>query len=146
MEGMDINWLALVVASILPLVTGFIWYNPKVFGTAWMKETGMTEEKAKSMNPGKTYGLAVVFAFLIAFMIWPMVMMGGAPDEPHGTAQFMTFKHGALHGSMLALFIVLPVFATNALFEMKSAKYVLINVGYWVVTMALMGGIINAWP
>lgn len=145
MEGMDINWLAVVVASILPLVTGFIWYNPKVFGTAWMKETGMTEEKAKSMNPGKTYGLAVVFAFLIAFKLWPEVMLGGAPTDPHGTEAYMTFKHGALHGAMLALFVVLPVFATNALFEMKSAKYVLINVGYWVVTMALMGGLINAW-
>ena len=36
-------------------------------------------------------------------------------------------------------------FATNALFEMKSAKYVLINVGYWILTFALMGGLLNAW-
>jgi hypothetical protein len=140
----NINWIAIVVAAILPLGTGFLWYGP-LFGKAWMKETGMTEEKAKSMNPGKTYGLAVVFAFLIAFFIWPMVFFGGSPEDPHGTAPFMTFKHGALHGAMLALFVVLPVFATNALFEMKSAKYVMINVGYWVVTMALMAGLINAW-
>ena len=146
MEGMDINWLALVAACIVPLVVGFIWYNPKVFGAAWMKETGMTEEKARQMNPAKTYGLAVIMAFLIAFFIWPMVMMGGGPDMPHGPGgDFMTFKHGALHGSMLAVFIVLPVFATNALFEQKSFKYVMINVGYWVVTMAIMGGLINAW-
>lgn len=143
---MQINWIALVVAAILPLVTGFIWYHPKVLGTAWMKETGMTEEKAKTMNPGKTYGLAVLMAFILALFIWPMVFLGGAPpDDLHGTEAFLTFKHGALHGSMLALFVVLPVFATNALFEMKSFKYVAINVGYWVVTMALMGGIINAW-
>ena len=145
MEEFDINWLALIAASILPLVTGFIWYNPKVFGTVWMKESGMTEEKAKSMNPGKTYGLAVLLAFLAAFFIWPMVFLGGAPGEAHGADPFMTFKHGALHGAMLALFIVLPVFGTNALFEMKSFKYVAINVGYWIITFALMGGIINAW-
>ena len=143
---MQINWIALVVAAILPLVTGFIWYHPKVLGTAWMKETGMTEEKAKTMNPGKTYGLAVIMAFLLALFIWPMVFLGGAPpDDLHGTEAFLTFKHGALHGSMLALFVVLPVFAINSLFEMKSFKYVAINVGYWVVTMALMGGIVNAW-
>ena len=145
MENFDINWIALIVAAIIPLVTGFIWYNPKVFGAAWMKETGMTEEKAKSMNPGKTYGLAVVFAFLIAFSLWAQVMVGGGPGEAHGVDPYMTFKHGAFHGALLGLFIVLPVFATNALFEMKSAKYVLINVGYWVLTMALMGGLINAW-
>jgi len=145
MEEMDINWLALIVASILPLVTGFIWYNPKVFGTAWMKESGMTMEKAQQMNPAKTYGLAVIMAFLIAFFIWPMVFMGGPEDMKHGTEAYVTFKHGALHGAMLGLFVALPVLATNALFEQKSFKYVMINAGYWVLTMALMGGIINGW-
>ncbi len=144
MDGMDINWLAIIAASILPLVTGFLWYGP-LFGKAWMKESGMTEEKAKTMNPAKTYGLAVVFAFLIAFMLWAFVMTGGGPGEPHGTKQFLTFKHGAFHGTILALFVALPLLATNALFEMKSFKYVAINVGYWIVTMALMGGIINVW-
>lgn len=140
----DINWLALAAASILPLATGFLWYGP-LFGKAWMKESGMTEEKAKNMNPAKTYGLAVVFAFLIAFNLFPTVFLGGPPEMPHGTEPFMTFKHGALHGAFLAIFTILPAFATNALFEQKSYKYVAINVGYWVVTMALMGGIINAW-
>ena len=146
MEEMNINWLAIAVATILPMVVGFIWYNPKVFGTAWMKESGMTEEKAKQMNPAKTYGLALVMAFLIAFFIWPQVFLGGAPDDPHGVEPYMTFKHGALHGSMVGLFVALPVLATNSLFEQKSFRYVLINAGYWVVTMALMGGVINAWP
>jgi len=146
MEEMNINWIAMVVAAILPLVTGFIWYNPKVFGTAWMKESGMTEEKAKSMNPGKTYGLAVVMAFLIAFAIWPSVMMGGAPGMEHGPGgDFMTFKHGALHGALLGITLAMPVLATNALFEQKSFQYVIINAGYWIVTMSLMGGLINAW-
>ena len=145
MEEMNINWLALIAASVLPLVTGFLWYGP-LFGKAWMKETGITEEMAKKMNPAKTYGLAVVFAFLVAFFIWPMVMMGGPADMPHGPGgDFMTFKHGALHGSMLGLFVALPVLATNGLFEQKSFKLIAINAGYWVVTMALMGGIINAW-
>ena len=144
MEEMNINWIAMVVAAILPLVTGFIWYNPKVFGTAWMKESGMTEEKAKSMNPGKTYGLAVVMAFLIAFALWPEVLLGGAPSDPHGTEAFMTFKHGAFHGALLGFTVAMPVLATNALFEQKSFKYVAINAGYWIVTMALMGGLINA--
>lgn len=146
MDGMDINWLAVVAASILPLVTGFIWYNPKVFGTAWMKETGMTEEKAKQMNPGKTYGLAVVLAFFAAFFLWGQVMIGGGPGMPHGPeGEFMTFGHGAFHGALVALVVVLPVFGTNALFEQKSFKYVAINVGYWVVTFALMAGLLNAW-
>ena len=146
MEEMSINWLALVCAAILPLIIGFIWYGP-LFGKAWMNETGMTEAKAKQMNPAKTYGLAVIFSFLVVFFIVPQVFLGGMPpDELHGAEQFITFKHGALHGAIIGLFIVLPVFAINALFEQKSAKYIIINAGYWVLTMSLMAGLINAWP
>jgi len=145
MENFSPNWMALVAAAISALVIGFLWYNPKTFGTIWMKESGMTEEKAKSMNPAKTYGLAVIFAFLAATYLWMNVIIGGPDDMRHGTEAFMTFKHGALHGSMFAFCFILPVFATNALFEQKSFKYVAINVGYWIVTFAVMGGIVNAW-
>ena len=141
----NINWIALVVAALIPLATGFIWYGP-VFGKAWMKESGMTMEKAQQMNPVKTYGLCVVFAFILAFYLNIEVFTGGAPpDDLHGTEAFMTFKHGLLHGAFLPVFTILPAFATNALFEQKSFKYVAINVGYWIVTSALMGGLINAW-
>lgn len=141
---MNINWLAIVAAAILPLVTGFLWYGP-LFGKAWMKESGMTEEKAKQMNPAKTYGIAVILSFFIAFSIWPMVFTGGGPGMPHGVEPYLTFKHGAFHGAMLGIFVAFPVLAINSLFEQKSFKYVAINAGYWILTMALMGGIINAW-
>ena len=56
------------------------------------------------------------------------------------------FKHGAFHAVLIAgLFIVLPVFATNALFERKSVKYVAVNVSYWIICLGIMGGIIAAW-
>ena len=45
----------------------------------------------------------------------------------------------------MGFLVAMPVLSTNALFEQKSFKYVMINAGYWIVTMALMGGLINAW-
>ena len=44
---MEFNFLAILVAALSSFVVGFIWYNPKVFGTIWMKEIGMTEEQAQ---------------------------------------------------------------------------------------------------
>jgi hypothetical protein len=35
--------------------------------------------------------------------------------------------------------------ATNALFERKGYKYVLVNAGYWIVCLGIMGGIVAAW-
>ncbi len=51
-----INFLILLAADVVPLIIGFVWYNPKVFGTAWMKARDMTEEKAKWANMGLIFG------------------------------------------------------------------------------------------
>lgn len=141
-----INFLALIVASLSTLVLGFIWYNPKVFGTIWMNEIGMTEEKAKKANMGLVFGLSVVMAFLVSFFLFTNVLIGGPDGMRHGTEAFLTFKHGAVHGAFLGLGVVLPVIVTNGLYEQRSLKYMLVVSGYWVVAFVIMGGIINAWP
>ena len=159
---MEINFLAIFVAAASALVIGFIWYNPKVFGTAWLRAAEMTEEKMKGASMGKIFGLALIFAFLLALamqmltihQIGAMGMIGGDLEaakpsfeafmNDYGTA-YRTFKHGALHGAMSGVFIALPIIGTNALFERKGAKYIFINSGYWIVTMAVMGAIVCGW-
>lgn len=159
---MEFNFLAIVVAALSALVIGFIWYNPKTFGTAWMQAANMTEEKIKGANMAKIFGLALFFAFLLAFILNTIVihqsgvvsLVGGDPSKAlpsyqsfmndYGNA-FRTFKHGVLHGVIAGIFIALPILGTNALFERKSAKYILINSGYWIVTLGVMGGIICGW-
>ena len=60
--------------------------------------------------------------------------------------EFRTFKHGTFHGTLGGLAFALPILGTNALFERKGFKYIAINVGFWTISMALMGGIICAFP
>ena len=157
---MEMNYLAVLVATLSSFVVGFVWYNPKVFGTIWMNEIGMTEEKAKTGNMAKIFGLTFVFAFLIAFMMPTLVIHqigalqlagGNEKDEAflaymqvHGH-MFRSFGHGALHGFFASLFVVVPVIATNCLFEQKSFKYAAVTSGYWIVVMTLMGAIICGW-
>ncbi len=144
MEGFDINWIAIAVAAIVPLVVGSIYYGP-LFGKVWQKEVGITDEELKAGNYVKIFGLSLLFAVVLAFTIWAEVMMGGAPGEAHGQAPYLTFKHGALHGVLLSVFFLLPILGTIALYERKSLRYVLLTVGYWGISMAIMGGIINVW-
>lgn len=159
---MEINFLALLAAAASTLVVGFIWYNPKVFGTIWMQESGMTQDKMKGANMALIFGLSVVYAFLIAMVIqmlsihqWGAYsMVQGDPThiKPSFDAfmadygsEFRTFKHGALHGFLTGLFLALPMIATNSLYERKSWKYTLISGGYWTVCFMIMGGIVCAW-
>jgi hypothetical protein len=159
---MNINFLALILAAFSTLVIGGIWYNPKVFGTIWMRETGtkMEENFSKTKMFGM-FAMAVFYAFLISFLLQVIVihqygalgMVGGDPSKAlpsynafmadYGT-NFRTFKHGMLHGTIAGLFFALPVVGTGAIFERRSWKYVLISGGYWVVCCMIMGGIICA--
>jgi len=161
---MEFNFYAILVSAFSSLVVGFVWYNPKVFGTIWMNETGMTEEKAQKGNMLKIFGLTFVYSLMLAFIMSALVVhqfgalgMIGGPDfiataKPSYAAfmadygdNFRTFKHGALHGFMSGLFLGLPIIAINSLFEQKSWKYIAITAGYWTVIMTIMGAIICGW-
>lgn len=158
---MQINFVALFLAAIVTLVTGFIWYSPKVFGTIWMKENNLTQEELKKGNMLKIFGLTYVFSLMITVTLMSLTihqsgaigMVGGPPlidSAKPSFAAFMadygmayrTFKHGALHGFMSGLFFAFPLIGINGLFERKSWKYIFIHSGYWILTLTLMGGII----
>jgi hypothetical protein len=133
----NVNWLSLILAALIPMVVGFIWYNPKVFGNAWMASIGMTEEKAKEANMALTFGLSFVMALLLAFF---MLMFVNGPGQE---GEFDTFKHGAFHGVFIAILVGMPILVTNGLFEQKNFKNLAINTGYWIVTLALVGGVVD---
>lgn len=163
------NILAVLVAAIVPLIIGFIWYNPKVLGNAWMQASGLTDEKLKGANMALVFGLTFVLSFLFAFFLQAMVIHQfhiqsvffdyreqiKDPNTPEGALfkQVMdlvgmghrTFGHGAFHGVLGGIFFVMPILAINAMFERKGFKYIAINVGYWTICMAIMGGIVSAW-
>ena len=161
----EINIWIVPVAALIPLIIGFIWYNPKVLGNAWMQAAGLTDEKIKGANMGLIFFLSYIFACLIGFQLLPItihqlslqsVLMGEEGLMTEGSelqqyisdflsrygTNFRTFKHGAFHGTIAGILTAFPVLATNALFERKSWKYIWINAGYWIISMMLMGGVI----
>lgn len=164
------NLLIVLLAALIPLVMGFIWYHPKVFGNAWMKAADINEEKMKGANMALIFGLTFLLSFFLAFALQfvtihqfhlgsivmnePGIRDFDATSEAgkmvsdfmtrYGT-NFRTFKHGALHGTISGILIAFPIVGVNALFERKGGKYIFINAGFWTVCMALMGGVVCAF-
>lgn len=159
----------IAIAALVPTIIGFIWYNPKVFGTAWMASAGLTPESAmKGFNMPLVFGLSLLLSFLLAGSMLGLVihqfgffsLLAGAEDQKtladhssvlyshvkyimdNNGGSFRTFKHGALHGTLLGVFTILPIIATGAMFERKGFKYIAINASYWIVCLAIMGAII----
>lgn len=159
---MEMNFLAILAAAFSSQLVGMIWYNPKVFGNAWMKATGVTEEQARGGNMWVSMLLGVVYAFFVAvFIQFVAIHQIGAVSatidiagvDPTVLSNYLsaygdtyrTFKHGALHGAMFGLFFVFPIIATGAMYEKRSFKYALISGGYWTVTLMIMAGIVCGW-
>lgn len=133
----ETNWLAVFITALSSMVIGFIWYNPKVFGTAWMKATGLTPDAAKKSNMAVIFGLSYLCSVVVCAFLSTWVH----PDE-----NYSPFVHGAYHGMMLSAFVAVPFVIQNALYETRGWKYTLINVSYTVVTMGVEGGILFLWP
>ena len=142
------NIVPILVAALIPTIVGFLYYNPKTVGGHWMKALGKTEEELQEgFNMAVTMGVSLLLSFVLAFGINAVTELTHKSVEGgelvHGS--FHTFQHGALHGVILAVLFIVPSFITNGLFERKSWKLMLINVGYWVITFALIGGLTDAW-
>lgn len=137
------NLLAIVIAALIPMFMGFIYYHPKVFGKAWMDSLGLNEEDLKKGNMGVILGISLVMSILLSMFMLVNV------DGPGQEGEFDTFKHGVFHGVLIGIMVAMPVLVTNGLFERKNLKNLAINTLYWIITIGLMGGVIdmlNHWP
>lgn len=151
------NILAILVAALVPMIVGFIWYNPKVLGNAWIKASGLDEEKMKSANMVLIFCLTFVFSLMMAFFMQAIVIHQfhiasvffdyreqiKDATTPEGalykqvmdlvSSGHRTFGHGMFHGILGSLFLVLPIVAINAMFERRGFKYIAINLGFWMI-------------
>lgn len=135
----NINWLSMVLATMTPMVIGYFYYHKALFGKVWMDSIGITDKKTNKVNTVITVGVALVFSFFLSFFLLDF-NNGGINQE----GDFDTFKHGVWHGVFIAITTVTPVIIVNGLFGKRVWKNMLINILYWVITLALMGGILDA--
>lgn len=134
MEGVTVNWLAVFVAGLAGFVVGGLWYSPLLFGRAWMRAAGVTEEQLAVGDKGKIFGLSLIFLLIMSYCLAMFLQTPG-----------ITLQSGAFYGFLTGFGWIFFAFGVVGLFELRSWTYIFANGGYWVVTMTLMGGILGGW-
>lgn len=129
---MSINYLALIIAAIIPMIVGFIWYGP-LFGKQWMKLAGVTKKdmEAKKSEMPKTYGIMLVASLVMAYVLSQFVTTGGAIS-------------GAMVGFWIWLGFVVTVKLTDVLFNGNPKQLFYIDISYRLVSLVLMGAVLGA--
>jgi hypothetical protein len=126
--------LAVVVAAVVALVIGFIWYSPRVFGSRWMAYLGTTQ--AQLGNPGPTgIAVGVVASLLNAWVLAVLSLnLGGK-----------TLTDGVLLGVLAWLGFMATITAAQISFEKKPWGLWVLNNVHNLLVQVTMGAIVTAW-
>jgi hypothetical protein len=135
-----INYLAVLVAGIVAMGLGALWYGP-LFGKPWMRMAGLTPESIRSMkmNPAVAMTLMFIGCLVMAYVLAHALVFGS------------TYLNDAtVAGGMMGAFwywlgFVMPVTAGVYLWEGKSWKLWFLNASYYLVALLLMGAILTAF-
>jgi hypothetical protein len=133
----EINWLAVVLATLSSMVVGSIWYAKAVFGNAWIKLTRLDEKKMQQMNPVAPIAATLVASFVTAYVLAHVSYLSNA-----------FFNHSFLQDAVTTAFWLWLGFTaarmvTHDAFEGRPATLTALNAAHELVTFLVMGAIIG---
>ncbi len=128
------NWLAIIIAAVVQMALGFLWYGP-LFGKTWMSLMGISPQSVPSGGMGKTYAWAALGSLVTAFVLSKVAIAMGASSLGAGIAV----------GFWVWLGFVATVTLASVLYERRSINLYILNNGYQLVGLAIMGAILSVW-
>lgn len=144
---MELNYLAVFVAGLVAFALGGFWYSPLLFGKRWMKlmkisEGEMEKENQKGMAARYAGGfltalfMAWVFAYVLEYVIFWYGNRTGSANE-------------IVLGLQTAWWVWLGFVATKSfghvLWEKQPLKLWVLNSGYDLAALVVIGVILGTW-
>ena len=129
------HWLPFVIAVLLPMIVGSLWYGP-LFGKIWMGMIDLTEEKIKeTLNPAKSYGGSFIGSILTTYVFSLLITH---------------MDMGTLWGGLTVGFAAwvgfsLPMGWQSVAWEDKGYGLFVLNQAYNLIVFLLMAGLIGVW-
>lgn len=135
----NVNWLAVALATVSSMVVGSVWYARSVFGNKWIKLAKVDMKKAEK-SPAKPIIVTFVVSFITAFVLAHVTFLA---HDYFGNS----FMQDALSTAFWAwLGFTAARFITHDAFEGRPATLTFINIAHEFVTFMVMALIIGALP
>lgn len=125
--------MMVVVAAIAQWVLGYLWYGV-VFKKSWKNLVGFAEGE-KPKNAALAMISSFIACLLLSYVLAHIV----------GWTLAATFGTGAKIGIICWLGFMAPPLFTQHIYENRRVNLFAINAAYWLLAMALGGGILAAY-
>jgi Protein of unknown function (DUF1761) len=125
--------MVVLIAAIIEWLLGALWFG-LVFRKSWLKLVGF-DETHKPTNRALGMVSSLIACLLLTYVIAHVVEWAGAG----------TFTAGAKLGIVCWLGFMAPPLFTQHIFENRRANLFAINAAYWLLVMAIGGGITAAF-
>lgn len=135
----EVNYWAVVVATLSTMVVGGIWCTPKVFGNRWMRLAKVDREAAEAAGIWPIV-VTVAVSFLTAWVLAGAVYIS------------WQFYEGAFLTSAVVTAVLLWIgftaarMITHDAFEGRPSALTTLNLAHELVTILVMAVIIGVWP
>ena len=137
----EINWLAVIVASLVSFVIGFLWFSPKTFFPVWWKAMGRSLDEA----PEGGLPMGAVFGLTIAGILVQSTVLALVIELIRMSGQDVGWWGGAATGALMGVGFAAAASLSHHLFAGFSIKAWVLEVGQDIVCLAAMGAVLGAW-
>jgi multidrug transporter EmrE-like cation transporter len=115
----NVNWLAVFVGFVLSFLLGWLWYNPKLFGTKWAEGVGVKIDTAGAPQVAPMV-LQAIGTFLLAWLVG------------------ITAGNNALATIILIAITIIVLMAAGGKFSRKSNYAMWTEVGFVAAMVVIM--------
>lgn len=135
----EINYWAVLLATLSTMLVGSIWYSPKVFGTRWAKLAGVDMNR-----PGASAVVPIIVTVFVSFAsAW---VLAGASAIAWHFYNGSFFWASVVTGVLLWAGFTAARFITHDAFEGRPSSLTTLNIAHELVTVLVMAVLIGVWP
>jgi hypothetical protein len=132
----DLNWWAVLVATLSTFVVGFLFYSTGALGRQWASLVGLTEEEMNSSaGAGPRFAATGVASLLTAILLGALILATGLDG----------LGEGLLFGAVVGLVFRAGAHVIHNGFAHLPTRLTLIDGLHDVVALAVMGAILGVW-
>jgi hypothetical protein len=128
----QVNWLAVFVSLLLSFAFGALWHSV-LFNKAWKEDSGSIYGNGNHGNPAVIFGLSAIL-HLIAIVGLAIVI-----------GQNSTALEGFSDGLLISLVWISTSIGVTYIFVGRTFRLFLIDAGFYVVFLSLVGLILGTW-